>query len=119
MNVNFHAKILVIDGLSISMPWVVLDAVEEGGKIFILLDPNSYLLNSDYKKQRRKGLPAIKNLLAVDKTGLKLWEAELPTTSDYYYKFNSISPLIVNSFSSFRCEIDTENGEIKNMEFLK
>jgi hypothetical protein len=119
MSINFHAKTLIIDVNSIQMLWPVLDAIEQDDKVFVLLDPDSYLLDPNYKKMRRQGVPAIKNLLAFDKTGVKLWEAEFPETSDYYYRFSSSSPLIVNSFSSYRCEIDTTNGSIKNKVLLK
>jgi hypothetical protein len=119
MSVTFEAKTLVIDGLTIPMQWPVLDAVEHGNKVFVLLDPDAYLLDADYKRIRRQGSPAIKNLLAFDRAGDKLWDAELPESADYYYKISSTSPLVANSFSSYRCQIDSSTGAILAREFLK
>lgn len=119
MSVSFQGRALVIDGQSFQVPWPVLDAVEQGDKVFVLFDPDSYLLDPDYKRMRRQGTPAISNLIALTKTGTKIWEAEMPETSDYYYRLSSATPLIANSFSSFRCEINPNNGSIKNKKFLK
>src|SRR5258705_10633288 len=114
MSVTFQAKTLVVDGQLVQMPWPVLDAVEHGDKVFVLLDPDSYLLDPEYKKMRRQGATAIRNLLALDKAGTKLWEAEFPEPSDYYYRIGSASPLTANSFSSYRSEIDPNTGSIKS-----
>lgn len=119
MSVTFQAKTLVINGLTLQMQWPVLDAVEEGSAVFVLLDPDAYLLDADYKRMRRQGGPAIKNLLAFDKGGTKLWEADLPESSDYYYLISSASPLVVNSFSSYRCQINPSTGAILTREFFK
>jgi len=119
MSVFFQGKTLVIDGQSIQVPWSVLDAVEQGDKVFVLFDPDSYLLDPNHKILRRQGAPAIRNLFALTKTGEKLWEAEMPETADYYYRLSSVTPLIANSISSYRCEIDSSNGTIKSKEFLK
>jgi hypothetical protein len=119
MSVTFQTSTLVINGKSIQMPWAVLEAVEHEDKIFVLLDPDSYLLDSEYKKMRRQGAPVVKNLLAFNKSGVKLWEADMPEPSDYYYLIGSASPLFVNSFSSYRCEIEPTSGKIINKEFLK
>ena len=119
MSISFQGSTLLIDGKPIQQPWTVLDAIEHADKIFVLFDPDSYLLNSSYKILRRQGAPVIRNLIAIDKNGRKLWDGELPDTSDYYYRICSAMPLVVNSFSSFRCEIDTYSGKIKSREFVK
>lgn len=119
MTTSFQGNVLTIEGQSIQLAWPVLDAIEEGARVFVLLDPDSYLLDPNYKKIRRHGAPAIRNLIALMKDGTKLWEAELPESSDYYYRFSSSRPLIVNSFSSYRCEISPDNGAILRKEFLK
>lgn len=119
MTLSSQENQLVIDDVKILLPWPVLDAVELESKIFVLLDPNSYLKDQPYKDTLKQGAPAIKNLIAFSSAGVKLWEAEFPEDSDYYYKIVSSSPLIVNSFSSYRCEIDPEDGSIKRQEFLK
>jgi hypothetical protein len=119
MSLTFIGRTILIDDQSVEMPWPVLDAIEQGDKVFVLFDPDSYLLDPNYKASRRQGVPAIKNLIAITKTGAKLWEAEMPEASDYYYRISSSVPLLANSFSSYQCEIDPKNGIIRNMEFLK
>lgn len=119
MTIAFNGNTLIIDGKRIVMPWPVLEAVEEADRVFVLMDPDSYLRDPAYKKKRRQGAPAVKNLIAFDKEGLTLWEADLPTPSDYYYHISSYNPLIVNSFSSYRCEIDSSVGTIRKMDFVK
>ncbi len=119
MTTSFHGNILTIDGQSIQLAWPVLDAIEDGDRVFVLLDPDSYLLDHNYKKMRRQGAAAIRNLVAIAKNGIQLWEAELPERSDYYYRISSSRPLIVNSFSSYRCEIDAADGTITRKAFLK
>jgi hypothetical protein len=119
MSISFQGKALVIDGHSIELAWPVLDAIEDAGKVFVLFDPDSYLSDPSYKVTRRQGAPAIKNLIALTKAGVKLWEAETPDSSDYYYRLTSTEPLVANTFSSYRCEIDPDSGAIKKREFLK
>lgn len=119
MNISFQGKTLVINGHSIQLAWPVLDAIETADKVFVLFDPDSYLLDPSYNVMRRQGAPAIRNLIALTKAGVKLWEAELPEASDYYYRLTSTAPLVAISFSSYKCEIDPNNGAIKKREFLK
>lgn len=119
MSITFFDKELVIDGSVYLMPWKILDLVERGEKIFVLFDPDEYLLDPNYKKLRRQGFPAIRNLIAIDRVGNKLWEAEFPEKADYYYKIVSSKPLKANSFSSYRCEIDINTGQIVKKEFYK
>ena len=119
MTISFKDNTLTINGQLIQLPWPLLDAIEEGSQVFALFDPDSYLLNPTYKEMRRKGAPAMRNLVAFGKDGTKLWEAEFPEPSDYYYRISSSSPLVANSFSSYRCEINPINGTILKKEFLK
>lgn len=119
MTISFQSNTLTIDGQLLQLAWPILDAIEEGNRVFVLLDPDSYLVDPNYKKMRRQGVPAIRNLVALMKDGTSLWEAELPESSDYYYRINSSKPLVVNSFSSYRCEINPDNGMIVRKEFLK
>jgi hypothetical protein len=119
MTISFQGKSLEIDGNAIAMPWPVLDALEQGDKVFVLFDPDSYLLDPNYKKMRKQGAPAIRNLIALTKTGVILWEAEMPDPADYYYRIESRKPLVALSFSSYRCEIDLQSGRITGKQFLK
>lgn len=119
MTINFQRNQLVVDGHSVKFSWSILDAVENDKSVYVLLDPDSYLLNHEYKEMLRKGAPAIHNLIAISKSGEKLWEAEFPKTLDYYYRMVSSRPLVVVSYSSYKCEINCDTGEIVKKEFLK
>ncbi len=59
------------------------------------------------------------NLLGYDSSGARIWEAEFPRHSDYYYKVTSRTPLVAYSFSSYSCEIDPKSGKIKAKSFFK
>jgi len=117
--ISFEKNVLKIDGDSHDLEWPIRDAVEDLGKVYVLLDPDVYLADADYKAGRRAGVPAIRNLLGMSKLGERLWSAELPESSDYYHAFASTSPLVVYSFSSHKCEIDVTTGSILVQEDLK
>lgn len=119
MNINFSGKSVFIDEVEVKVPWSILSATVFGDKVIVLLDPGSYLLDPGYKSIRREGGSALKNLFALNFLGVKLWEADFPESTDYYYKISSFSPLVAYSFSSYRCEIDLSDGSIKKKEFLK
>ena len=87
--------------------------------VFVLLDPDSYLASTAYKLARQQGAPAMRNLIAFNSRGDRLWEAEMPGVSDYYYKIQSASPLSAYSFSSYLCEIDPKSGRIAKRTFFK
>jgi hypothetical protein len=87
--------------------------------IIVLLDPNTYLNDPSYDKDRRRGKNPLRNLFALAIDGQLLWEAEFPEKVDYYYSVSSKAPLTALSFSSFRCEIDLVTGRIVRKEFLK
>ena len=62
------------------------------------------------------------NLFCYSPEGIVLWKAEHPTgdnAEDYYYRISSHLPLVVNSFSSYRCEIDLSTGKIIRKDFFK
>lgn len=119
ISLNFEGdKILVGDRL-FTMPYLVREAFVLDDKIIVLLDPNSYLKDPNYGIERRRGKDTLKNLFALSEAGKLLWEAEMPEQADYYYKISSLSPLKVNSFSSYKCEIDPQTGKILSKEFFK
>lgn len=107
-----------VDGGEIRLDWPIREIVRNGDQIYVLLDPDVYLNDEIYRDRRKKGAPAIQNLIAFRRDGVLVWEAELPEASDYYYKIVSTIPLVVNSFSSYRCEIDKTDGTIRSREFL-
>jgi len=119
MNIFFENQELRIDCLLVKMPYPILDAFDDGYRVVVLLDPDSYLKDPLYLAKRRAGESSKRNLLAISYEGVCLWEAELPSDVDYYYKIVSKKPLVVNSFSSFVCEIDPGSGRISQKIFYK
>jgi hypothetical protein len=117
--ISFNGVEVHLNGHSLKMPYAVLDAFLSEGKLIVLLDPDAYMLDPAYKAHRRQTGIALRNLVAFDLNGRKLWEAEYPQNSDYYYKISSKTPLVVYSFSSFACEIDPLTGNIKAKSFFK
>ncbi len=103
----------------ITTDYPILDAFSCAGKIVVLLDPDSYLKDPNYKAKRREGEKDYGNLQAYSREGIWLWSAEFPEESDYYHTIASRNPLIVHSFSSYICEIDLDDGSILDKEFTK
>ena len=113
------AHAVMIADTSVALPWPPMAVVAVEGNTLVLLDPDVYLLDPEYKRLRRFGAPAIKNLWAFDNQGRKLWEAEFPEPTDYYYKLLSARPHVALSFSSWRCTLCPTTGRTLNKEFLK
>ena len=108
-----------IANASVALPWPPMAVVAAEDMTLVLLDPDVYLPDPEYRLQRRSGAPAIRNLWAFDDGGHKLWEAEVPEPNDYYYKLASTRPLVALSFSSWRCTLSPTTGQILNKDFLK
>lgn len=119
MNIDFFDNQINARGISIKTEWPIKFAVDDGSLIVILLDPDSYILDPEYKQNRRRGVLPIRNLVAYSYSGDLLWSADFPDEIDYYYRIDSVSPLVAYSFSSYRCEIDKINGKIIRSEFFK
>lgn len=117
--VTFQGRTVTIDGNPYHMPYEIREAFALGEIVIVLLDPNAYLKDPTYDKERRRGNNPQHNLLGLDGNGKVLWEAEFAEPVDYYYRVASRSPLVVLSFSSFRCEIDPHTGKIVQKEFFK
>lgn len=118
-HISFRGTEVEINERVLKMPYAILDAFFSHGRLVVLLDPDAYLADPAYKVQRRQTGIALRNLIAFDLDGRKLWEAEFPQSSDYYYKISSQSPLVVYSFSSFACEIDPATGKITAKSFFR
>jgi hypothetical protein len=116
MAVTCSGNTLSLGATAAEFEWPILQFVELDGMVLVLLDPDAYL--ADISSRRAAAKP-IRNLIAVDRSGHKLWSAELPEHNDYYYKIVSGSPLWVNAFSSHRCRIDPTTGKILESEFFK
>jgi hypothetical protein len=117
--VSVQGAAVVVNGVRIELGSRVLNAVSADDLLLVLLDPDSYLQDPEYRKQRRAGAPAVHNLRAFSFTGTALWEAEMPEDADYYHRIVSTDPIEADSFSSFRCRIDSRNGRILSKQFLK
>ena len=117
--VSPYRNVLCIEGRQVPMPYAIREAFALGDMVIVLLDPNSYLEDPSYSKDRRRGKESLSNLLAVSREGNLLWESELPEPVDYFYRILSVAPLIALSFSSFQCELDPETGKIRSRTFLK
>lgn len=97
-----------VNGRQIHLDFPVKDAFCEGKRIFVLFDPDA-------------GPGSFSNLVCLDLSGRRRWEAELPEPGrqDVYYRISSRRPLVVNSFSSYKVELDPETGRILSKEFVK
>ncbi len=104
----FSGNTVDIDGKQIVLDFPVLDAFREGGRVFVLFDPDA--AGEDFR-----------NLICIDLNGTRIWEAELPEPGrqDVYYRISSKQPLVANSFSSYKVQLDPETGRILGKEFVK
>ena len=111
ISVKFEGSLLIIDQKTVSMPNEIREAFALGDKVIVLLDPDADLGRSGQYR----------NLLAFDSAGTVIWQAELPTErdSDVFTRIVSRAPLVADSFSSFECEIDPENGRLASTRFFK
>ena len=62
-----------------------------------------------------------KNCNAFDKNGKLIWTAEHPTnmTADSYVEFMNGNENRIWNFGGFICELDFQNGKLKNAVFTK
>jgi hypothetical protein len=78
---------------------------------------------SDFFREDRRvsSKGAFRNLVCFNDEGDRVWVAELPSPGrdDVYYKISSRRPLVVNSFSSYACQINPKTDEIEGREFVK
>ena len=110
---------LVIDGVALQTEFPIQSAVELDQRVIVLLAPDSYLGDTSYGEDRRRGSNPIRNLRAYSRSGELLWEADFPEPADYYYRLVSCHPLVALSFSSYECEIDPGTGKIVSRKFVK
>ena len=102
-----------------TLPYPERDARRVGDLTLVILDPDAYLADAEYVAAHRAGRPALRNLWAFDSSGRKVWEAEMPEPSDYYYEFTSDDAIVAASFSGFTCEISPNDGSIIKRVFHK
>jgi len=113
------ARNVTVAATSLALDYGVRDAFDLDGRVIVLIDPDAYLHDPEHEQARRRGDNPIRNLRAYAADGELLWEAEFPEAVDYYYRIVSRQPLVVLSFSSYRCRIDPETGRITEAEFTK
>ena len=115
--VSHDGDIVKIDGKSVRMQYMVRDAFWADGRAVVLLDPDAFL---DAPGGARKApRDPVKNLRAYSPSGEMLWQAEQPEANDHYYLVESRDPLVVLSFSAYRCAIDLASGRIMDRTKLK
>lgn len=110
--IKFENNNLLTTDIKVELDYKILVAYEATeNTIIVLLDPDSNLSK----------FGQFNNLVALDKEGKEKWTAELPTTTsgDCYMQIVSREPLVVDSFSSYRCQIDLETGKIEQKRFYK
>ena len=122
MNITYDRAKLQIDGATVETPSPIREAfaVEQG--VIVLMDQFADLKGPILDIREVRNAPKGTNLFCYSPDGILLWKAELPTeekSEDSYYQISSRSPLVVNSFSSYRCEIDATTGKIIRKEFYK
>lgn len=110
---------VIVGSVELDPGYPVREVFDLEGRVIVLLDPDAYLKDPDYPKERRRGESPLRNLRAYSSSGELLWEAEFPEQADYYYRIVSRSPLVALSFSSYRCRIDPATGRIIEAQFLK
>ena len=115
--VSHDGDIVKIDGKPLRMEYMVRDAFWADGCAVVLLDPDAFLdAPGGARKAPRK---PIRNLRAYAPSGEVLWQAEQPEANDHYYLVESREPLVVLSFSAYRCDIELSSGRILEKTKLK
>lgn len=105
---EFAGDSIKVSGRSITTEHPIRNATLRGDKIIVLFEPDSVM-------------GTFQNLVCLDLDGRIVWVAELPDTGkeDVYYQMSSTDPLVVDSFTSFECEISTQSGKILRQRFFK
>ena len=115
--VSHDGDIVKIDGKSVRMEYMVRASFWVDGCAVVLLDPDAFLdAPGGARKAPRK---PINNLRAYAASGEMLWQAEQPEANDHYYMVESREPLVVLSFSAYRCDIELSSGRILEKTKLK
>jgi hypothetical protein len=116
--VSHDGDIVKIDGRSVRMEYMVRDAFWADGRAIVLLDPDAFLDHPAYGGRKAPRNP-VQNLRAYAPSGEMLWQAEQPEANDHYYLVESREPLVVLSFSAYRCDIELASGRIIERMKLK
>ena len=113
--IAFHGRKITVNGLTWKVPYRIKNAFLSGGRVVVIYEPTEKIF--EYFRGKYHSMEGF----TLD--GKRLWVAEYPMqgsgSSDMYVEFMSVEPLIVWSFSCFRCKIDPETGTILHSEFTK
>jgi hypothetical protein len=111
MNISFVARELHLDGTTHILEFPIEEAFEQGSLVIVFFAPDS--------DPKRFG--QFHNVIAVDRRGWKVWEADLPTsnTGDRYYKIATRDPLTLYSTQSYDVVVDSATGRIIEKTFTK
>lgn len=107
------------NGVSVVLPYRARAVRRSTDVVLVLLDPDHYLTDATYKLAQASGALPLRNLIAFDLQGKRVWEAELPEAADYYHSIEDGLPIRALSYSGHHCVIDATNGRIMRREFLK
>lgn len=123
MNVQYslvNGEICVINVTSGEIIWKGKPEGRNAELIAPIPDNEDCIVLLDYSDSDSK-LPD-QNLIRINLDGTLVWRAELPepSTSDAYVHFNITNgKLQASSWSGYKVEIDTRNGEISSETFTK
>jgi hypothetical protein len=68
---EIRGNAVVVDGNTIDVGSRIRDARASASLVLVLIDPDSYLKDPDYRRKRRAGLSAVRNLRAFSLSGTK------------------------------------------------
>ena len=111
MTVSFVERELTIDGATHVLEFPIDEAFDHGSVVIVFFAPDS----------GPKRFGQFHNVIAVDRQGNKVWEADLPTsnTGDRYYNIASRDPLTLYSTQSYDVVLDAATGRILEKRFTK
>jgi hypothetical protein len=111
MTISFVERELRIDGLTHVLEFPIDDAFEHEDLVIVFFAPDS----------NPKKFGQFHNVVAVDRNGNRVWEADLPTsnTGDRYYKIANRSPLTLYSTQSYDVVLDPASGHIIEKRFTR
>lgn len=121
MKITYKSSRFEIGGKVVETPWAIREAFVVKGNVVVLMDQFENFKGPVLDIQEVRRSPKGTNLFCYSQDGVVLWKAELPVDNveDYYYRISSHLPLVANSFSSYRCEIDLTTGKIMRKDFFK
>ena len=112
--VHFNKKRIEINGVTIELPYSILDAEKFEQNILVIFDYMEFNQSS-----------IARNLQCLSQDGSVIWLAENPTTQscDAYVNFSGFDLVnnfvIANNFAGFKCYIELTTGKLLKSEFTK